>query len=65
MRIIQGNAGEIGALSGLTEVKSRGVDSEGPGFRDPASVVKSLARRESASSSAQFLAAAANAPWHH
>ncbi|GAA5917460.1 hypothetical protein JCM6882_006477 [Rhodosporidiobolus microsporus] len=44
--IIKGNAGEIGALSGLTEVQARGVDSVGKGFKDPAMVVKTLAARE-------------------
>lgn len=47
--IIKGNAGEIGALAGLSEVQSRGVDSVGKGFKDPATVVKTLAARESAS----------------
>lgn len=45
--IIKGNAGEIGALAGLDEVKSRGVDSDGNSFKDPAGVVRALARRES------------------
>ncbi|KAF8585995.1 TMP-TENI-domain-containing protein [Ramaria rubella] len=44
--VIKGNAGEIGALAETTEVKSRGVDSVGSGFADPASVVRSLARKE-------------------
>ncbi|KAI5475573.1 thiamine-phosphate diphosphorylase / hydroxyethylthiazole kinase [Pseudohyphozyma bogoriensis] len=44
--IIKGNAGEIGALYGTDEVKARGVDSVGTGFKDPASIVKNLARRE-------------------
>ncbi|GAA5825210.1 hypothetical protein JCM11251_006145 [Rhodosporidiobolus azoricus] len=44
--IIKGNAGEIGALAGLTEVQARGVDSVGKGFKDPATVVKTLAARE-------------------
>ena len=47
MTVLKGNAGEIGAIAGLTEVKSRGVDSSGPGFKDPATVVRDLARRES------------------
>ena len=47
--IIKGNAGEIGALAGLSEVQSRGVDSVGKGFKDPATVVRTLAARESAS----------------
>lgn len=41
------NAGEIGAIAGSSEVKARGVDSVGAGFKDPSSVVKNLARRES------------------
>jgi len=44
--VIKGNAGEIGALLGLNEVKSRGVDSVGPGFTDPGKIVKDLALRE-------------------
>ncbi|GAA5850357.1 hypothetical protein JCM5353_004358 [Sporobolomyces roseus] len=44
--IIKGNAGEIGALAGSSEVQARGVDSVGKGFKDPATVVKSLAGRE-------------------
>ncbi|TIC43953.1 TMP-TENI-domain-containing protein [Wallemia mellicola] len=44
--VIKGNAAEIGALSGLTEVATKGVDSVGPGFRNPVTVVKSLANRE-------------------
>ncbi|BGP17333.1 hypothetical protein JCM10213_007547 [Rhodosporidiobolus nylandii] len=44
--IIKGNAGEIGALAGLSEVQARGVDSVGSGFKDPATVVKTLAARE-------------------
>ncbi|GAA5990547.1 hypothetical protein JCM11641_002574 [Rhodosporidiobolus odoratus] len=44
--IIKGNAGEIGALTGLSEVKAQGVDSIGSGFKDPATVVKTLAARE-------------------
>ncbi|GAA5966136.1 hypothetical protein JCM8115_003035 [Rhodotorula mucilaginosa] len=44
--IIKGNAGEIGALAGLSEVQSRGVDSVGKGFKDPATVVRTLAARE-------------------
>lgn len=47
--IIKGNAGEIGALAGLSEVQSRGVDSVGKGFKDPATVVRTLAARESTS----------------
>jgi len=46
MTVLKGNAGEIGAIAGLTEVQSRGVDSSGPGFKDPATVVQDLARRE-------------------
>lgn len=44
--MIKGNAAEIGALSGLNEVATKGVDSVGPGFKDPELVVKSLANRE-------------------
>merc|ERR1711939_95876 len=44
--VVKGNASEIGALSGLSEVQSRGVDSVGDGFKQPAEVVRSLARRE-------------------
>lgn len=47
--IIKGNAGEIGALAGLSEVAARGVDSVGNGFREPEVVVKGLAARESTS----------------
>lgn len=47
MAIIKGNAGEIGALSGSEEVKARGVDSVGDGFKNPIKVVKDLALRES------------------
>lgn len=46
MTVIKGNAGEIGALAGLSEVQSKGVDSAGPGFKDPGTVVRDLARRE-------------------
>ncbi|KAL7410375.1 putative thiamine biosynthetic bifunctional enzyme [Mrakia frigida] len=44
--IIKGNAGEIGALLGSTEVTTRGVDSGAGGFKDPAAIVKTLARKE-------------------
>lgn len=47
MTVIKGNAGEIGAISGLSEVQTRGVDSAGGSFKDPAAVVRELARRES------------------
>ncbi|KAK4686500.1 thiamine-phosphate diphosphorylase / hydroxyethylthiazole kinase, partial [Tremellales sp. Uapishka_1] len=43
--VIKGNAGEIGAMAESTEVKSRGVDSAGPGFSNPAAVVRGLARK--------------------
>ena len=43
--VIKGNAGEIGYLAKSTEVMSRGVDSTGSGFKDPAAVVKALARQ--------------------
>ncbi|KAG8683704.1 hypothetical protein FRC08_014126, partial [Ceratobasidium sp. 394] len=44
--IIKGNAGEIGAILGSSEVAARGVDSVGPGFSDPANIVRTLAKRE-------------------
>ncbi|CAE6471289.1 unnamed protein product [Rhizoctonia solani] len=46
--VIKGNAGEIGALLGSSEpeVVARGVDSTGPGFSDPANIVRTLAKRE-------------------
>ncbi|CAE6518578.1 unnamed protein product [Rhizoctonia solani] len=44
--IIKGNAGEIGALLGSSEVVARGVDSTGPGFSDPGNIVRTLAKRE-------------------
>lgn len=47
--VIKGNAGEIGALVGSDEVKARGVDSVGNGFKDSGSVVSTLALRESKS----------------
>ncbi|KZT58585.1 HK-domain-containing protein [Calocera cornea HHB12733] len=44
--VIKGNGGEIGSLYGSSEVASRGVDSVGQAFSDPAKVVRELARRE-------------------
>lgn len=44
--VIKGNAAEIGALGNSSEVQSKGVDSAGSGFADPASVVRALALRE-------------------
>ncbi|KAF9526525.1 thiamine biosynthetic bifunctional enzyme Thi4 [Crepidotus variabilis] len=44
--VIKGNAGELAALAGTSEVKSRGVDSVGLGFSDPVAFVRNLARRE-------------------
>lgn len=44
--VIKGNAGELGTLLGTGEVQSRGVDSIGSGFADPAKAVLTLARRE-------------------
>jgi thiamine-phosphate diphosphorylase/hydroxyethylthiazole kinase len=44
--VIKGNAGELSALSGSQEVQSKGVDSVGDGFKDPASFVRTLARKE-------------------
>lgn len=54
--IIKGNAGEIAAIADITEydydknedeVQSKGVDSIGKGFRNPAQIVREIARRES------------------
>ncbi|KAH8828395.1 thiamine monophosphate synthase/TENI-domain-containing protein [Flagelloscypha sp. PMI_526] len=45
--VIKGNAAELSALAGSLEVASKGVDSEGPGFKDPVTLVRSLAQRES------------------
>ncbi|ETW81065.1 hypothetical protein HETIRDRAFT_452502 [Heterobasidion irregulare TC 32-1] len=44
--VIKGNAAEIGALVNSDEVKAQGVDSLGTGFKDPAAVVRLLARQE-------------------
>ncbi|KAF9038263.1 thiamine biosynthetic bifunctional enzyme Thi4 [Hymenopellis radicata] len=44
--VIKGNAGELATLAGSREVGSKGVDSVGPGFKDPVSFVRNLARRE-------------------
>ncbi|KAJ7594574.1 thiamine biosynthetic bifunctional enzyme Thi4 [Mycena floridula] len=44
--VIKGNAAELAALSGSTEVSSKGVDSVGSGFRDPREFVKTLAKKE-------------------
>ncbi|EMD37498.1 hypothetical protein CERSUDRAFT_105469 [Gelatoporia subvermispora B] len=44
--VIKGNAGELAALANSSEVQSRGVDSVGQGFADPASFVRDLARKE-------------------
>lgn len=44
--IMKGNAGEIGALAKSTETSALGVDSVGS-FKDPGSLVKTLARSES------------------
>ncbi|KAL0956704.1 hypothetical protein HGRIS_002827 [Hohenbuehelia grisea] len=44
--VIKGNAGELAAFAGSTEVKSKGVDSVGSGFSDPALFVQALARQE-------------------
>ncbi|KAF9244868.1 Hydroxyethylthiazole kinase family-domain-containing protein [Melanogaster broomeanus] len=43
--VIKGNAGELAALADSKEA-SRGVDSLGSGFADPARFVRNLARRE-------------------
>ncbi|KAH6897639.1 thiamine biosynthetic bifunctional enzyme, partial [Coprinopsis sp. MPI-PUGE-AT-0042] len=44
--VIKGNAGELAALAGTTEVSSKGVDSVGSGFKDPVSFVRNLALKE-------------------
>jgi len=44
--VIKGNAGELAALAKSNEVQSRGVDSVGQGFSDPATFVRNLARKE-------------------
>ncbi|KAK0213080.1 thiamine biosynthetic bifunctional enzyme Thi4 [Desarmillaria ectypa] len=44
--VIKGNAGELATIAGSTEVLSKGVDSVGPGFRDPISFVRNLALKE-------------------
>ncbi|KAG7091073.1 hypothetical protein E1B28_010130 [Marasmius oreades] len=44
--VIKGNAGELAALSGITEVESKGVDSVGTGFKDPVTFIRNLAKRE-------------------
>lgn len=46
--MIKGNAAEIGALAESSEVTARGVDSVGKGFKDPAAVVRDLARKRRA-----------------
>lgn len=46
--MIKGNAAEIAALAERTDVTSRGVDSVGGGFSDPADVVRTLARQRRA-----------------
>jgi thiamine-phosphate diphosphorylase/hydroxyethylthiazole kinase len=46
--VIKGNAAEIAALAERSDVVSRGVDSVGAGFKDPAEVVRTLARRRRA-----------------
>lgn len=44
--LIKGNAAELGAIAGITEVTSRGVDSGAGSLSDPVSLVRTLARRE-------------------
>lgn len=44
--LIKGNAAELGAIAGITEVTSRGVDSGAGTLSDPVSLVRTLARRE-------------------
>lgn len=48
--VIKGNAGELAALFGSSEVLSKGVDSVGSGFKDPVSFVRDMAKRERESS---------------
>ncbi|KAG6837001.1 hypothetical protein H0H93_016461 [Arthromyces matolae] len=44
--VIKGNAGELAALAESQEVLTKGVDSIGPGFKDPVTFVRELARKE-------------------
>ncbi|KAL5523852.1 hypothetical protein ACEPAG_8025 [Sanghuangporus baumii] len=44
--VIKGNPAEIGTLANSDEVKSRGVDSAGSGFANPAPMLRELARKE-------------------
>lgn len=43
--VLKGNAGELGAIANSKEVESKGVDSIGKGFSDPAKFVRDLARQ--------------------
>ncbi|OSX66223.1 hypothetical protein POSPLADRAFT_1132039 [Postia placenta MAD-698-R-SB12] len=44
--VIKGNAGELAAIANSQEVRAKGVDSVGQGFKNPALFVRDLARRE-------------------
>ncbi|KAG6865202.1 hypothetical protein C0991_004511 [Blastosporella zonata] len=44
--VIKGNAGELAVLAESQEVLTKGVDSVGPGFKDPVSFVRQLAKKE-------------------
>ncbi|CAO1630140.1 unnamed protein product [Parajaminaea phylloscopi] len=44
--LIKGNAAELSAIAGLSEVASRGVDSGAGTLKDPVGLVKTLAKRE-------------------
>jgi len=44
--LLKGNAAELSAIPGLSEVTSRGVDSGAGSLSDPIGLVSSLARRE-------------------
>ncbi|BEI81024.1 hypothetical protein CcaverHIS002_0201840 [Cutaneotrichosporon cavernicola] len=46
--VIKGNPAEIATLAERSDVATRGVDSVGAGFKDPADVVRTLARRRRA-----------------
>ncbi|KAG6828811.1 hypothetical protein H0H92_006693 [Tricholoma furcatifolium] len=44
--VIKGNAGELAALADSQEVLTKGVDSVGPGFKDPVTFVREMAKKE-------------------
>lgn len=43
--VLKGNAGELAAIADSKEVESKGVDSVGKGFSDPAKFVRELAKQ--------------------